>query len=91
VAAAGRKKSNEPISWQQGAEKAREARALVVAQLAESILERSMTGGRDHVARRLREALEAEGVGDHEVERAAVMELAIACAGWVVAIDLRRM
>jgi hypothetical protein len=63
---------------------------VVAEQLTASITERGMTGGRDYVAQRLRGALEAERCGDPEVERAAVMELAIAVAGWVVALDLRR-
>lgn len=82
--------SNEPKDWKVGTAAAREARAVVAEQLAELILERDMTGGRDHFAQRLRELLEAERRGEPEVQRAAAMELAVAAAGWVVSLDLRQ-
>lgn len=78
----------EPVEWQEGADAARAARAIVSQQFGELILGREMTGGRDHFAVRLRELGSAERTQDLLVVRAAVMEVSVSAGEWAAALDL---
>lgn len=78
----------EPAEWQEGTDAARAARAIVAQQFGDLLLERDMTGGRQHFALRLRELGEAERTGDILVIRAAVMEVCVSAGGWAAALDL---
>lgn len=66
----------------------RDTRAVVAEQVRDGILETPAIGSRDLVGMRLRSLAVAERE-DREMVRAAVMDLSIASAVWVVAIDLR--
>lgn len=82
--------SNEAQEHTKGTKKARDARKNVAKQLAVLIEQREITGDRDLLAMRLRQVFEAEEEGDRDALRASVMEVTLAAAGWVVAIDLRQ-
>lgn len=82
-------KSKEPKEWQEGELKARHARAVVAGQVAAAILERDATGSQDSFALRLTQLAAAKRAGEPEAIRAAVMEVTLAGAAWVVDLDLR--
>lgn len=65
------------------------AQAVVVEQIRESLAARRMTADRGVLAFRLRQLADAERSGDGAAVRAAVMEIALAAAEWVAAIDVR--
>lgn len=65
-----------------------DTRALVAEQVHAGILETPAIGSRSLVGMRLRSLAAAERE-DREMVRAAAMDLSIASAVWVVAIDLR--
>lgn len=89
---AARKKDSgsEPQEWREGQERARAARALVAAQIAENLTEQDMTGSGDAFASRVVEVAEARRMGDPALLRAAVMEAVTAGGAWIVALDLRQ-
>lgn len=80
----------EPQEWTEGQARARAARARVAGQLAALVLERDATGSRDAFALRLTQLAAAQRDGDAEAVRAAVMEVSISAAQWVVSLDLRQ-
>lgn len=87
---AATRKNNEPTEWQDGQAAARRAREDVVEQLGTLIIGLDMTGSASNFAHRLRQLADARREGDREVLRGAVMEVAVACAMWAVALDLKQ-
>ena len=90
AAAARAGSSREPEEWAEASRKARGARAVVAAQLADLVVEADLTGGRELCARRVREFAEAERAGDPMLIRAAAMTAATAFAQYAVRLDLRQ-
>jgi hypothetical protein len=74
--------------WVEGTERADRARAHVAAQLNKLILEGSITGSPEYVAKRVRSYSDAVRHGDESSQRAALMELAVAAAAGAAALDL---
>lgn len=85
-----KRSSNEPQDWLAGQAAAREARAAVGQQLAALLVERDMTGDKKLLVRRLRQLASVEAERDQATLRAAVMEVCVAAAAWVVSLDLRQ-
>jgi hypothetical protein len=69
------------------AEVAREVSGVIAEQVAAQLVAADIMGGRAEVAVRLRDVAAAERRGDRSVERAAWLELAVAAARCVAAID----
>lgn len=82
------RQTTDPDEWIDGSLRADEVRETLVDQLGTILRERRMTGGQEAFSTRLRQVAEARDSGDPLVLRAAVMELTIASAQWVTAIDL---
>lgn len=81
--------TEELAEWAVGATAARDARQVVSGQLTEALVERDETGSRDLFTDRLKQVLEADRMGDPMAMRAAVFELTVSGAAWLVSIDLR--
>jgi hypothetical protein len=77
-----------PVEYQEGARRAREARAHVATQLGELIEHGDLTGSHPLVARRIKSYAAAARAGDPFVIRAALMDLGAAVGATVAAIDL---
>lgn len=77
-----------PAEYQEGARRAREARAHVARQLAESIESADLTGSHPFVAKRFGSYVAAVKSGDDLASRAALMELASAAGATIAALDL---
>lgn len=81
--------SEEREAWENGSQRAQAARDIIAEQLMIAVTEREETGSADVFAQRLRGVSEARQRGDEMVLRAAVFEMTVAAAQWLVDIDLR--
>ena len=77
-----------PVEYQQGARRAREARSHVAQQLGSLIETADLTGSHDFVARRVRSYVDALREGDVVVIRSALMDLGAAVGATVADLDL---
>ena len=77
-----------PVEYQEGAKRARAARAHVADQLGHLIESSDLTGSHPLVARRIHGYAEAVKSGDGPVIRSALMDLGTAIGATVAAIDL---
>lgn len=77
-----------PPAWAEGAAAARAARGKVTEQLADLIRFADLTGSPDLVALRIRNYATAQAADDRIAQRAALMELATACAVTAAGIDV---
>jgi len=77
-----------PLEYQQGTKRARQARKRVATQLGGLIESADLTGSHPLVARRIRAYAEALRSDDDFVVRASLMELAQAAGATVAAMDL---
>lgn len=76
------------VEYQEGARKAREARAHVATQLGELINKSDITGSHAFVAKRIQGYSAALKSGDLLIIRSALMELGAAVGVTAVSIDL---
>lgn len=74
--------------WRNGAARAEVARQTVAEQLSIAVTEREETGSADVFTQRLRAVSEARQRGDPFVLRAALFEMNVAGAQWLVDVDL---
>lgn len=77
-----------PVEYQEGARRAREARSHVAEQLGHLIEAGDLTGSHPLVARRIKSYAVAAKTGDPFVIRGALMDLGAAIGATVAAIDL---
>lgn len=77
-----------PVEYQEGAKRARAARAHVAEQLGHLIESSDLTGSHPLVARRVQGYADAMRSGDGPVIRSALMDLGTAIGATVAAIDL---
>lgn len=82
--------NGDPPEWERGAATARARRQMVGRALTEALTERDETGSKETLAMRLSEVQTALRSGDPIALRAAVFEMTVTNAQWLVALDLRR-
>jgi hypothetical protein len=89
--------SRDPEDWQRATEAARVQRTLtahevagrIAEQVEANLIEGDAMGGRARLAVALRAIAVAEGRGDQVALRAALLDVSVAGAAWVAALDFK--